>query len=398
MLITAGRVLVDSGTYLDDGAVLIEGDSIAAVGPRAQIAAQAGPDALHLAFPEGTVVPGLIDAHVHLAFDGGADPVAALQESSDEKLLMDMRRRAEQLLSSGVTTARDLGDRNGLALRLDKEIVDGSTPGPRIVSAGTPATPPGGHCHFLGGEVSGVAEVRELVRRNVAAGAGVIKAMVTGGGLTKDGPKSWQSQFSPEELQALVDEAHLAGLPVAAHAHGTDGISAAVEAGVDTIEHCTWMTGDGFDLRQEVLKQIIDRDIAVCPAVSPHWQMLPRFFGEERAATMFDLVRQMAEAGAKLIAGTDAGVQRAGFDGLVPALSFYAHLGLSNSRILDMATTDAAEALGLGESAGRITPGFRADLLVADGDPLEDLSVLKTPQAVVAAGRLHELSRTAEQQ
>ncbi|WP_432198953.1 amidohydrolase family protein [Streptomyces sp. bgisy027] len=398
MLITAGRVLVGSGTYLDDGAVLIEGDSITAVGPRAPIAEQVDTSTPHLAFPDGTIVPGLIDAHVHLAFDGSADPVAALHESSDETLLEDMRRRAEQLLRSGVTTVRDLGDRNGLALRLDEEIARGGTPGPRIVSAGTPATPPGGHCHFLGGEVAGVTEVRDLVRRNVAAGAGVIKAMVTGGGLTKDGPKSWQSQFTPEELQALVDEAHEAGLPVAAHAHGTDGITAAVEAGVDTIEHCTWMTNDGFDLRQDVLKQIIDRDIAVCPAVSPHWQMLPRFFGEERAAAMFDLVRQMAEAGAKLIAGTDAGVQRAGFDGLVPALAFYAHLGLSNGTILDMATADAADALGLGESTGRIAPGFRADLLVIDGDPLEDLGVLKTVRTVVAAGGLYEPGGPAGQQ
>ncbi|MGW3649258.1 amidohydrolase family protein [Streptomyces sp. NPDC000878] len=397
MLITAGRVLVGSGTYLDDGAILIEGDSITAVGPRAEIVEQAGADAVHLAFPEGTVLPGLIDAHVHLAFDGGADPVATLHESSDETLLEDMRRRAEQLLLSGVTTARDLGDRNGLVLRLDEEIARSSTPGPRIVSAGTPATPPGGHCHFLGGEVSGVTEVRDLVRRNITAGAGAIKAMVTGGGLTKDGPKSWQSQFTPEELQALVDEAHQAGLPVAAHAHGTDGIAAAVEAGVDTIEHCTWMTNDGFDLRQDVLKQIIDRDIAVCPAVSPHWQMLPRFFGEERAAAMFDLVRQMAEAGVKLIAGTDAGVQRAGFDGLVPALSFYAHLGLPNSRILDMATADAADALGLGETTGQIAPGFRADLLVVGGDPLDDLDALKAVLTVVAAGRRYE-PREASQQ
>lgn len=397
MLITAGRVLVGSGTYLDDGAVLIEGDSITAVGPRAQIAERAGSDVMHLAFPEGTVVPGLIDAHVHLAFDGGTDPVTTLHESSDETLLQDMRRRAEQLFHSGVTTVRDLGDRRGLALRLDEEIASGSTAGPRIVSAGTPATPPGGHCYFLGGEVSGVEEVRDLVRRNITAGAGVIKAMVTGGGLTKDGPKSWQSQFTPEELAALVDEAHQAGVPVAAHAHGTEGITAAVEAGVDTIEHCTWMTSDGFDLRQDVLKRIIDQGVAVCPAVSPHWQMLPRFFGEERAAVMFDLVRQMAEAGAKLIAGTDAGVQRAGFDGLASALSFYAHLGMPNSKILGMATADAADALGLGETTGRIAPEFRADLLVVDGDPLEDLTALKAVRTVVASGRRHEPRETAAQ-
>jgi imidazolonepropionase-like amidohydrolase len=391
MLITAGRVLTGSGTYLEDGAVLVEGDSIVAVGPRAQLTDRVGADGEHLVFPDATVVPGLIDAHVHLAFDGGGDPVATLDESSDETLLEDMRRRAEQLLRSGVTTVRDLGDRHGMALRLDEEIGRGGTPGPRIVSAGTPATPPGGHCHFLGGEVAGVDQVRDLVRRNLAAGAGVIKAMVTGGGLTKDGPKSWQSQFSQEELRALVDEAHEAGVPVAAHAHGTDGIAAAVEAGVDTIEHCTWMTSDGFDLREDVLKKIVDDGIAVCPAVSPHWQMLPRFFGEERAAAMFDLVRQMAEAGAKLIAGTDAGVQRAGFDGLVPALSFYAHLGLPTSKILDMATAGAADALGLGETTGRIAPGFRADLLVIEGDPLEDLDALRAISAVIAAGRHYEL-------
>lgn len=394
MLITADRVLVGSGSYLDDGAVLIEDDTITAVGPRAQVTEQAGPNVEHVAL-SGTLLPGLVDAHVHLVFDGSADPVAALRESDDEQLLQAMRRRADQLLRSGVTTARDLGDRNGLALRLASEIAGGSAPGPRIVSAGTPATPPGGHCYFLGGEVTGEAEIRELVRRNIAAGATVIKAMATGGGLTKDGPKSWQTQFSAEDLRAVVDEAHAAGVPVAAHAHGTEGIAVSVEAGVDTIEHCSWSTSDGLSFRPDVLKQIIDKGIAVCPGVSPHWQMLSRFLGEERAAEMFDLVRQMAEAGVKLIAGTDAGVQRTGFDGLASALGFYAHLGLPNSKIIDMATVDAATALGLGEVTGRIAPGLRADLLLVDGDPLADLDALKAVRAVVAAGRRYELAETA---
>ncbi|MCZ4118085.1 amidohydrolase family protein [Streptomyces sp. H39-S7] len=395
MLITGGRVLVDSGSYLEDGAVLIDGGLIAAVGPRKEIEEQVGVDVPRFAF-DGAVLPGLIDAHVHLAFDGGPDPVATLQNSTDEVLFEDMRLRAEQLLLSGVTTARDLGDRGGLALRLAAEVADGRTPGPRIVSAGTPATIVGGHCHFLGGEVSGEAEIRALVRRNLTAGAGVIKAMVTGGGLTKDGPKSHQSQFSAEELAALVDEAHKAGVPVAAHAHGSDGITAAVEAGVDTIEHCTWMTGDGLDFRPDVVQQIIDRGISVCPAVSPHWQMLPRIFGEERASAMFDLVRQMADAGVRLVAGTDAGVQRAGFDGLVPALSFYSHLGLPNAAIIDMATSEAATALGLGSTTGRIAPGYHADLLLVDGDPLAELNALKNVRAVFASGQRYEPNAATE--
>ncbi|MEU9856133.1 amidohydrolase family protein [Streptomyces sp. NPDC047974] len=386
MLIVAKRVLVGSGRYLKDGAVLIEGDTIRAVGPEEAVVAEARPGTERVAF-DGTLLPGLIDAHVHLAFDGGPDPVATLSQSSDESLLADMRKRAEDLLRSGVTTARDLGDRNGLVLRLASEIDEGAAVGPRLVSAGTPLTTPEGHCHFLGGEVAGEEDIRALVRRNVAAGAGVIKAMVTGGGLTKGGPRSWESQFSADDLAVLVEESHAAGLPVAAHAHGTPGITAAVAAGVDTIEHCTWMAGDGFDFQEEVVARIVEKGIAVCPAVSPHWQMLPRFFGEEKAHAMFDLVRRMAEAGVKLIAGTDAGVQRASFDGLVPALSFYAHLGLQNGRILDMATSIAAEALGLGRTTGRIAAGYKADLVVVDGDPLADLNDLSAIRTVICAGR-----------
>ncbi|MGY1495700.1 amidohydrolase family protein [Streptomyces sp. QTS52] len=398
MLITAGRVLTGSGTYLEDGAILVEDATIAAVGPRAQLADAAGTDQTHLAFPDATVVPGLIDAHVHLVFDGGTDPVASLSAADDDQLLADMRRRADQLVSSGVTTVRDLGDRNYLALRLGEEIDRGRKPGPRIVSAGIPLTSPGGHCHFLGGEVSGEAAVRDLVRRNLAQGAGVIKVMASGGGLTKDGPESWQSQLSANELRALVDEAHQAGVPVAAHAHGADGIAAVVDAGVDTVEHCTWMTEDGFGLRQDVMKKIIDQGIAVCPATSPHWQMVPRVFGEERAKVLFGQVQEMAEAGVRLIAGTDAGVQRTGFDrSLAGALPFYAHLGIPNDQIVDMATVHAADALGLGDSTGRIASGFRADLLVVDGDPLADLDALTEIRAVIAAGRVYEPgSRTGQ--
>ena len=395
MLITAGRVLTEAtGEHLTNGAVLVKGDSIVAVGPRADVESLAPEGTPHLDFPESTLLPGLIDCHVHLVFDGSADPTSALQQTQDEDLFAAMTGRAEQLLGTGVTTARDLGDRNSLAIRLGNAIEEGAAHGPRIVSAGTPVTPKGGHCWFLGGEVDGVEEVRALVQRNIAGGATVIKAMVTGGGLTKGGAASWENQFSAEELAALVDEAHSAGLPVAAHAHGTDGIAAAVAAGVDSIEHCTWMTETGFELRKDVLDEILAKGIHVCPAVSQHWQMLPRVFGPERAEAMFGLIREMAEAGVKLIAGTDAGVQRAGFEGLISSLGFYEHLGLPNSQIIDMATAEAARALGLGDETGVLKPGYKADLLVVDGNPLEDLGALSAVRTVIAAGKQYQPKTT----
>lgn len=190
----------------------------------------------------------------------------------------------------------------------------------------------------------------------------------------------------------LVDEARRAGLPVAAHAHGADGITDAVDAGVDTIEHCTWIVpGGGVEIREDVLARIIERGIVVCPTVSPHWKMLtqvPRF--AERAEAMFDAIRKMAEAGVRLIIGTDAGVQRAGFDGIVSSLGFYEHLGLPATRILSMATTEAARALGLGDQTGTLAAGYRADLLVVEGDPLADLGALRSLKAVFAAGRRYE--------
>ncbi|MFF2503495.1 amidohydrolase family protein [Streptomyces sp. NPDC058067] len=391
MLITADRILAGPDAHtIHDGAVLVRDGLVACVGPREEVQRCAEPDEPRLAFPGATVLPGLIDAHVHLCFDAGADPVATLQGQDDDTLLTDMKAHAEKLLSAGVTTARDLGDRNGLAVRLGEQIAAGAAAGPRIVSAATPVTPPGGHCWFLGGEVSGEEKIRSLVRRNIEGGAKVIKVMETGGGLTKGGAKSWESQFTLAELAAVIDEAHQAGLPVAAHAHGVDGIAAAVEAGVDTLEHCTWMTPTGFAVRDDVLAQITEKGIYVCPTVSPHWPMLPQIFGADRAEAMFDAVRRMAEAGARLIAGTDAGVQRAGFDGLSASLSFYEHIGLTRQRILTMATADAAAALGLGDVTGQISTGYSADLLIVEGDPLLDLEALKKVTAVIAAGKRYE--------
>ncbi|MCP3759109.1 amidohydrolase family protein [Streptomyces sp. TBY4] len=389
-LISARRVVIGPhGQVLADGAVLVRNGVIADTGPRHEVESRAPARTLRHDYPDGTLLPGLVDAHVHLVLDAGPDPVAALREADDATVAKGIAERALGLLNAGVTTVRDLGDRNGLVTEFRDAVRAGRLPGPRVLAAGTPVTGPGGHCWFLGGEVSGEDAARALVRRNVERGTDLIKVMATGGGITKGGPPIWAPQFTAEELRIIVQEAASAGLPVAAHAHGTAGIVAAVEAGVSTIEHCTWIDQDGFRLLDDVVDEIAARGIGVCPAASPDWRGFAERFGRERAEEMFGGIRRMRERGVRLLTGTDAGVSRAVFDDFVSSLEFFAHLGCTSQEIVDLATCEAAEALGLGKVTGRLLPGLRADLLVVEGDPLTDLQALRRVRLVMADGLVH---------
>lgn len=389
LVVAAARVLTGvPGEHVTDGAVLVEGERIVAVGPRAQVAARAGEGARELSFPDGTLLPGLINCHVHLAFAPGPDLVATLRAADDAQLLLAMAGRAQQLLDCGVTTVRDLGDRGGLAVRLRAGIEQGAVAGPRILAATAPLTPPGGHCWFLGGEVEGEEQIRARVRSNAEAGADVIKVMASGGSLTPDGAAMWEAQFGAAELGAAVDEAHRLGLPVAAHAHGTQSIRDAVTAGVDTIEHCTWLTGPGqFEPCEDTAARLAAAGVVVCPAHSGSWHRLAQAIGEDRARALTGRVRWLADRGVRLIAGTDAGLTP--FDDFPAALLRTREWGFTAAQILETATVGAADALGLAATTGRVAAGLDADLLVVAGDPLADLTALHHPELVIARGRLH---------
>ncbi|GAA1975331.1 amidohydrolase family protein [Amycolatopsis minnesotensis] len=383
-VLTARQVLPEPSAPIRDGAVLVRGESVVAVGARADVLAQASPDAVHHDFGDATVLPGLVNCHVHLAFDAGKDPVGTLAETSGDALIAGGIERARQLLRSGVTTVRDLGDRDGLAFavraRADETL-------PRILAAGAPITVPGGHCHFFGGETTGDDEIRALVDANAAAGADVIKVMASGGQMTPGGANMWESQFDARQLGVLVEHAGRHGLPVAAHAHGADAIEASVEAGVSTIEHCTWMVApQQTDLREHVAKKMAERGIAACSTSSPNWRMMRDRMGPEIAKKVYGRLTWMDGLGVTLIAGTDAGLPGSVFDNPVGGLELYEWLGFSRTRILEIATVDSARVLGLGEVTGRLAAGYSADLLVVDGDPLKALSALHDVRLVMARG------------
>jgi imidazolonepropionase-like amidohydrolase len=384
-VITAAQVLPTPNSPLRDGAVLVTDDRITAVGPRAQVLEQAGPSATRYDYPDATVLAGLFNAHVHLVFDASPDFIDRMQRATREELQVGAVDRLRQLVRAGVTTVRDLGDRDQLAV----SVRSAGVVLPRVLAAGTPLTVPGGHCHFLGGAVASDSAARDLIDANAAAGADVIKVMASGGQITPGGAQMWESQFSLAQLQMIVSHAASHGLPVAAHAHGADAIEACVEAGVATIEHCTWMVGPGqIERRDEVAKRMVARGIAACSTSSPSWRAMAERTGSDVAGRVFGRLRWMEDQGVPLIAGTDAGLPGSVFDNPVAALEMYEWLGFPLARILEIATIDSARALGLGDVTGRLAPGYSADLLVVNGDPLTNLSALGKVRRVLARGLL----------
>jgi imidazolonepropionase-like amidohydrolase len=371
--------LVDGVTTHTDPLVLVEDGRISEV--------RTGPppaDADLLDLGDATLLPGLIDTHVHLAFDAGLDPVAALATRDDDAVLEAMAEAAAAQLRAGVTTVRDLGDRDYLALRL-RETRSGL---PTIVAAGPPITSPGGHCHYLGG----VAErgVRDAVREHAERGVDVIKVMASGGFLTS-GTAVDGRQFTPDDLLALVDEAHRHGLPVTAHAHALEAIVDGVAAGVDGLEHCSFVDGDRVGAPDDLVATIVRRRIAVGATVGIAPTSLPTAPPPELLKILPDLMANLARLireGAVVVAGTDAGIAPIKPHGVLPhGLMHLAQLGMSPAEAITAGTSTAAQVCGLGDRKGRVRPGYDADLLAVDGDPLTDLAALLRPVAVLVAGR-----------
>jgi imidazolonepropionase-like amidohydrolase len=239
------------------GVVLIEDGVITDVRPRESLRPI---DVSELG--DVTVLPGLIDSHVHLAFDASADVLTPLLQDGDDALLQRMADHARTALATGVTTVRDLGDRRFLSLDLREQLRSDPSSGLELLVTGPPLTRTGGHCWFLGGEADTTEQLRAAVRERAERACDVVKIMATGGALTPGfGPH--ESQYDAEQLAAVVAEAHELGLPVAAHAHGPDGIRDSVAAGVDSVEHCTWFTADGVDVDWTVARRMAETGTVV---------------------------------------------------------------------------------------------------------------------------------------
>ncbi|MEU8326662.1 amidohydrolase family protein [Nonomuraea sp. NPDC048881] len=381
--LAAARTIVGAGgQVLPDSAVIVNEGTIEWVGPR---------DGLPLLpvvdLPGGTLMPGFVDAHVHLALDAGSHPIGTMEERSGAELAALMVRNAGTLLMSGVTTARDLGAPASLATEVKKLLATGKAPGPRLAVAGRPLTSPGGHCAVMGATCTSAADLSRAIQAMAAEGVDWIKIMVTGGFMTV-GSDPNRPQFTADLVAHAVTEAGRLGLPVAAHAHSPEGIEIAAAAGVRTVEHCTWFEQGALRFVEASAALLAGNGAAVCPTLSPN---SCREDGKVPWSARKAHLTAMRALGVALITGTDAGIRNTPFDSYAASLLPLLDLGMSPLDIIETATSVTAEAIGLGATVGTIEPGKAADLVLVAGNPLGDLTRLAAIVLVVARGRAYPL-------
>ena len=396
MVIKGANILdVTNGDMIKNHVVIVKEGRIDAVSPARSADIPKGIEVIDL---QGhTLLPGLIDMHVHLTSGGGYHGYERLKLTDERRAILGVVH-AKQTLMAGFTTVRNVGAGSFGDVALRDAINDGDIPGPRMLVSGPPIGITGGHCsdnnllpseYGISGE--GVADspwaARTAVRRNIKYGADLIKTCSTGGVLSK-GTKVGAPQYTVEELTALVDEAHSRGLKVASHAHGAEGIINALIAGADTIEHASFIDDEGIRLAIEN-DAALSMDIYVTEYILGEGAsagILEESLEKERmtGATQRSNFRKAVQAGATIVYGTDAGVYPHGQN--AKQLSRMTRFGMTPLQALQSATTVAAEVMGLGYEVGKIEAGYAADFIAVKGNPIEQIELLEAPTAVIKGG------------
>jgi imidazolonepropionase-like amidohydrolase len=392
--IRAQRVFDGTGRAMRrDAVVVIDDARIAAIGPEAQL--QLPPGLRIVDVGDRTVMPGLIDAHVHILSSGSAISGQESRAMTDHQVLLVGARNAQLALKSGLTTVRDCGDRRYLSLVLRDFIDDGGIPGPRLVCSGPVLTSTAGHLWWDGIECDTVDDLRRGVRTLVKHGVDCIKLMGTGGNATP-GSNPEASQYDAAGFIAVAEDAHRMGKKVAVHVHGVEGTRMAVDAGIDTLEHVPFRAHGGIAYDERLVDDIIRQGLIVSLAMPATWYRLraedmrearthPGHLWESR----YETIRRMHAAGAKLVVSSDTGSTGTRIDELALLMEFLVKgVQIPSADILRGATGLAAEALGMADDLGTLAPGQRADLLVVDGDPLTDITAVQRIHTVIKGGEV----------
>ena len=405
----AGEVVaVKAGTLIDgtgappvqDGIVLVEDGRIRDAGPR--VAIPEGARVIDLG--DRTLLPGFIDAHVHLTGrtigEGDNWQDARVRDLPQEDAIRGVRN-ARLTLEAGFTTVRNVGAGDFSDVALRDMIREGVVPGPRILVAGHSLGITGGHCDtngyvpglfepsILRGVVNGPDDVRAAVRAQMKYGADLIKTCATGGVLS-EGDAVGVQQYTREELEAMADEAHMHGRKLAAHAHGTEGIKAALRAGVDSVEHGSMLDDEAIALFQETSAYLVPTLMAheaveqqAADGTLTGLRREKAMFIAPRARASF---RRAAGAGVRIALGSDAGVFPHGTN--AREFLLMVENGLEPMEAIVAGTSAAADLLGLGDQVGAIRRGLVADLVAVSGDPLVDMGILGQVDFVMQGGQV----------
>src|SRR6478609_5057044 len=390
-----------------DGSTLVDGPATVLIDGRTIAGLEAGhPDPGSgvevVEFGDATVLPGLIDTHVHLVADSGPNALDLVEGYTDDEVDAVVTRSLAAHLAAGVTTVRDLGDRRFVVVdRRDRQRTGGTAgPEPTILAAGPPLTSARGHCWYLGGEVQGPTEIELALAERVERKVDVVKVMASGG-MATTGTDVMRPQFTLDELRLIVDLAHDAGLPVTAHAHALAAVELAVAAGVDGLEHCSCLTPQGPRVPAELLTVMVARQIPIGAALMapppasyddapPNIKKVMAQLGvtpEQMLELRRSTTGRMHAAGVRFVGGSDAGINDFMAHGLMRSgLDFLVSAGATVPQALAAGTSLAADACGLGSRKGWLRTGFDADLIVVDGFFGVDLAPLARVYQVMLGG------------
>ena len=394
VVVHAGKLVdVKSGKLLSDQAVVIQGDKIVSVGPASEVKPTASDKVIDL--PNATVVPGLIDVHTHLTGDPsfGYESLAI----SIPREALTGAKNARVTLNAGFTTVRNVGASGYTDVALRDAINAGDVPGPRMLVSGPALGITGGHCdnnllpfeyHVTDdGVADGVPGVQHKVREVIKYGADLIKICATGGVLSKgDDPQA--SQYTLEEMKAIVADAHRLGRKVAAHAHGAQGILWASEAGVDSVEHCSYINDEAIAALKKNGTYLVPT-LYLSDWLTENMQKvgMPEMYAK-KMRDIIPVVRQNVghafASGVKVAFGTDAAVYPHGLN--AHEFAVYVKLGMTPAQAIQTATVNAADLLGWSDKVGSLEAGKWADLIAVDGDPLRDVTRLQQVRFVMKGG------------
>lgn len=386
------RLIDGTGQTIEPATVIVREHTIATAGPSRTTSMPRG--ATRVNGRGLTLLPGLIDCHVHLCWRGEADVVKAVEQETPIETLLKASRSAGQTLEAGVTTVRDVGSRDHLIFALKKAIDNGLTPGPRIIGAGLAICMVGGHLRrVIAQEVEGVEQVRQVVRQQIVAGAEVIKVIASGGVLTP-GTSPEQAQMTLDELSAAVDEAKRAGRKVAAHAHGASGMKNAIHAGVHSIEHATLMDEEAASLFEKHAVYMVPTLSALATTGACRRGCGIPDDALEKAKAMTkrhqSSFRQAHERGLLIAMGTDAGTPFNYHGDNAQELERMVAYGMSPMEAILTSTSAAARLIGIDDQVGTIEPGKQADIVLIEGNPLKKINLLRDRSRIVGvmkAGR-----------